>query len=112
MNIYLATPPGTLQTSLDTKNDHRLTYLQCSESFSRSKSSPIESPSQEVESHGGATLIEWLRRLSGIGSNGNVLVSVFRLFSRGAYNQPYTRTSLRGPIISQAYYGIPPVGFL
>ena len=28
-------------------------------------------------------------------------------FSWGSYGQPYTRTSLRGPIISQAYYGIP-----
>ena len=26
--------------------------------------------------------------------------------SRVSYGQPYTRTSLRGPIISQAHYGI------
>lgn len=46
-DFYLATPPGTLQTSLDTKNDHRLTSLQCSASFSRSKSSPMGSPQPE-----------------------------------------------------------------
>jgi hypothetical protein len=41
---YLATPPGTLHTSLVTKKLHRPTCLQCSASFSKSKSSPIGQP--------------------------------------------------------------------
>ena len=44
LGTYLATPPGTLHTSLVTKKDQRLAFLQCSESFSRSKSSPIGIP--------------------------------------------------------------------
>jgi hypothetical protein len=40
----LATPPGTLQTTLVTKKLHRFSFLQCSANFSRSKSSPIGIP--------------------------------------------------------------------
>jgi hypothetical protein len=40
----LATPPGTLTTSLVTKKLHLFSFAQCSPSFSRSKSSPIGQP--------------------------------------------------------------------
>jgi hypothetical protein len=40
----LATPPGTLQTSLVTKKLHLFSFLQYSANFSKSNSSPIGIP--------------------------------------------------------------------
>ena len=62
-DVCLATQPGTLQTSFDTKHDDRLAHLQCSEGVSRSKRSTIEISRQKVETYGGATLFGSLRLL-------------------------------------------------
>ena len=40
----LATPPGTLQTSLVRKKLQRFSFLQCSANFSKSNNSPIGIP--------------------------------------------------------------------
>lgn len=44
VDTYLAIPPGTLHTSLLTKNDHLWSFSHCAASSSRANSSPIGQP--------------------------------------------------------------------